>query len=184
MSHKKLSQNWLKESYLVLWLLQQCLLRLLEKGKKSHTCSHSQVHYSDCKFCGCSHDKGQCPAFGKRCNSCGGKNHFESKCTQKSSSRTSDRKRSDRTRCMHKCNVHEIHKECQGDNSIEHLMEKVQSPFYLWKLNWLPDESLKWIGIIETELKFLVYYCLSHGVDRPITLCIISCLMVKYRTIC
>ena len=46
-----------------------------EKGK-SHT------HYSNCKFCGHSHNKGECPAFGKMCNCCGRNNHFESKCTQ------------------------------------------------------------------------------------------------------
>ena len=40
-----------------------------KKGK--HT------HYSNCKFCRCTHDKGECPAFGKTCNSSGGKNHFD-----------------------------------------------------------------------------------------------------------
>ena len=44
----------------------------IKKGKgKSHT--HSWTHYSDCKFCGHSHDKGECPAFGKICNACSGK---------------------------------------------------------------------------------------------------------------
>ncbi|XP_058827049.1 uncharacterized protein K02A2.6-like [Topomyia yanbarensis] len=35
-----------------------------------------------CKFCGGRHDftKGVCPALGKRCNRCGGKNHFEKVC--------------------------------------------------------------------------------------------------------
>ncbi|XP_062713487.1 uncharacterized protein K02A2.6-like [Aedes albopictus] len=35
-----------------------------------------------CKFCGAKHDfsKGACPALGKRCNRCGGKNHFEKVC--------------------------------------------------------------------------------------------------------
>ena len=46
----------------------------VKKGKNSQ-------FYSDCKFCGRSHNKGECPAFGKLCNVCGGKNHFEAKCT-------------------------------------------------------------------------------------------------------
>ncbi|XP_062711234.1 uncharacterized protein LOC134289436 [Aedes albopictus] len=35
-----------------------------------------------CKFCGDWHDfaKGSCPALGKRCRGCGGKNHFEKVC--------------------------------------------------------------------------------------------------------
>ncbi|XP_038106836.1 uncharacterized protein K02A2.6-like [Culex quinquefasciatus] len=35
-----------------------------------------------CKFCGAKHDftKGACPALGKKCNRCGGKNHFEKVC--------------------------------------------------------------------------------------------------------
>ena len=33
----------------------------------------SQTDYTDCKFCGKSHNKGQCPAYGKVCNNCGRK---------------------------------------------------------------------------------------------------------------
>ena len=32
--------------------------------------------YTDCKYCGHSHNRGECPAFGKTCHHCGGKNHF------------------------------------------------------------------------------------------------------------
>ena len=82
------------------------------------------THYSNCKFCGSSHDKGECPAFGKRYNSHGGRNHFESKCTQ-------TQKRSDRTRCTHKYNVHEVgQEESCDDNSMEDLTEQIQSLFY------------------------------------------------------
>ena len=38
--------------------------------------------HKDCKYCGCSHDKEDCPAFGKTCNRCGRKNHFVKKCKQ------------------------------------------------------------------------------------------------------
>ena len=33
-----------------------------------------------CDYCGCSHNKGDCPAFGKMCNKCGKMNHFKKKC--------------------------------------------------------------------------------------------------------
>ena len=49
-------------------------------------------HYTDCKFCRCSHSKGECPAFGKTCHHCGGKNHFESKCRSKRGSSKSESK--------------------------------------------------------------------------------------------
>ena len=42
--------------------------------------THTKTDYTDCKFCGKSHGKGKCPAYGKVCNNCGRKNHFESKC--------------------------------------------------------------------------------------------------------
>ena len=50
----------------------------VKRGKKN-----SQF-FSDCRYCGKSHDKEECPAYGKMCNGCGGKNHFEGKCTRKS----------------------------------------------------------------------------------------------------
>ena len=100
----------------------------VKKGKNSQ-------FYSDCKFCSRSQKKGECPVFGKLCNASGGKNHFEKKCTN-NSSRSSEgsnlRKRLFRTngrKCTHRCNVHEI-EECHDDNSVENLMEQVQSFFY------------------------------------------------------
>ena len=47
----------------------------IKKGK-----GKSNTHYSNCKFCGHSHDEGECPAFGKTCDECGGKNHFRTVC--------------------------------------------------------------------------------------------------------
>jgi len=38
---------------------------------------------TDCRFCGFDYMKEKCPAFGKDCRACGGKNHFRSKCTKK-----------------------------------------------------------------------------------------------------
>ena len=67
----------------------------IRKGFKSHSDTHSHTDYSDCKFCGKSHNKGKCPAFGKVCNRCGCKNHFESKCR---SSQGSNSERSRKTK--------------------------------------------------------------------------------------
>ena len=38
----------------------------------------------NCKYCGYQHVRGRCPAYGKSCKKCGGKNHFAKKCTVKS----------------------------------------------------------------------------------------------------
>ena len=43
----------------------------IKRGKNSH-------FFSDCKFCGKSHDKSECPAYGKMCNDSGGKKPFQS----------------------------------------------------------------------------------------------------------
>ena len=89
-------------------------------------------HYTDCKFCGHSHNKGECPAFSKTCNNCGGKNHFESKCRSKRGSSKSDSKHDSRKRPngarKNKCCVHETNED--EDSSMEDLNEQVQSLFY------------------------------------------------------
>ncbi|XP_053692358.1 uncharacterized protein K02A2.6-like [Sabethes cyaneus] len=48
-----------------------------------------------CKFCGDKHDftKGSCPALGKRCHRCKGKNHFERVCKASNTSRNRRTKR-------------------------------------------------------------------------------------------
>ncbi|XP_039450731.1 uncharacterized protein LOC120429748 [Culex pipiens pallens] len=50
--------------------------------QRSASVNKVKKHAKNCKFCGEMHDftKGSCPAFGKRCYRCGGKNHFEAVC--------------------------------------------------------------------------------------------------------
>ena len=97
------------------------------RGKSKNT------HYTDCKFCGCDHNKGDCPAFGKMCHHCGRKNQFESKCRSEKGSSKSESRRDSRKpskaigRCSHKCRIHEVN-ECHDD--MEDLSEQVQSLFY------------------------------------------------------
>ena len=90
-------------------------------------------YYDDCKFCGKSHNRGKCPAYGKTYNKCGGKNHFEAKCTQKS--KKGKKVRFEKNQCKH-CgakskNFHEVECECEDQpNNMEGLTEQVQSLFY------------------------------------------------------
>ena len=94
-----------------------------KKGKNSQ-------FYSDCKFCGRSHNKGECPAFGKLCNVCGGKKHFEAKCTQKRRKEKLSHKSRKYDKCSHfGKRVNSVGCD-QDDNSVEDLMDQVQSLFY------------------------------------------------------
>ena len=78
-----------------------------------------------CDYCGWSHRRGKrnCPAFGKTCHKCGGKNHFRTVCKSKESESKHYSRRSDRTK---RKNINDI--ECQDD--MEDLTEQVQSLFY------------------------------------------------------
>ena len=103
----------------------------------------SETDYTDCKFCGKAHDKGQCPAYGKICNNCGRKNHFESKC-QSASRSNSDRPRGSKTKsrkcgkCGHKkVDCIEYSQEESGESEsdseskpMKDLTEQVQALFY------------------------------------------------------
>ena len=100
----------------------------------------------NCDFCGQSHKTGKqnCPAFGKICDKCGGKNHFKNvyKYEKSGSSRRhgSDRDKSHRTKgkCIHRCDIHEV--DCCDDSSknsnstestdMGDLADQVQSLFY------------------------------------------------------
>ena len=39
-----------------------------------------------CRYCGETHRKGECPAYGRKCNRCGRANHFARVCQQRASS--------------------------------------------------------------------------------------------------
>ena len=106
--------------------------RSQSKGFKTHT------DYTDCKFCGKSHDRGKCPAYGKVCNNCGRKNHFESKC-QSTSKTNSERKTKSFLKCgkcgHKKVDCIEYSQEESGESDsdskeIKDLTEQVQSLFY------------------------------------------------------
>ena len=56
------------------------------KTKDIRPKSRSQSAIRDCKYCGNSHQRRQCPAYGKECKTCGKKNHFAKKCLSRSQS--------------------------------------------------------------------------------------------------
>ena len=112
----------------------------IRKGFKSHSHSDTHTDYTDCKFCGKTHNKGKCQAFGKVCNRCSHKNHFESKC-RSSRSQGSNSERSGKTKgkFSHKCGkcghkkVNFIEYDHDSDSSseeIQDLLEQVKSLFY------------------------------------------------------
>lgn len=49
---------------------------------KRKTITPSRSNKQECKFCGYTHEfmKSKCPAWGKTCDNCNGRNHFKSKC--------------------------------------------------------------------------------------------------------
>ena len=109
------------------------------KSKSKSKGFKSQADFTDCRFCGKSHDKGQCPAYGKICNICGRKNHFESKCQSASRSK-SDRSKDSKSRkcgkCGHNKKVDCVEYSQESDSSesesepMKDLTEQVQALFY------------------------------------------------------
>ena len=91
---------------------------------KSKGRGRSSSNICNCKYCVKSHNKGNCPAFGKKCGKCGKENHFKAVC--KSSSDRIDSSKH-RPRMKGKKKFHEINEE---EGVMDDLTEQVQSLFY------------------------------------------------------
>ena len=52
-----------------------------EQWKKERKSGHYTNAINDCRYCGGSHQRGRCPAYGVCCNRCGKKNHFARRCS-------------------------------------------------------------------------------------------------------
>ena len=121
--------------------------------------STRQVH--DCDKCGCSHGKRDCPAYGKDCYKCGGKNHFGKMCrsskgSNKSESRCDSRKPSKANgKCSHKCKFHEVNEECHDD--MNDLMNRSSHSFTI-KIhrNLIANEPEKWPVMVSDVFVFIV----------------------------
>ena len=87
--------------------------------------SSSSVH--NCKYCGKSHNRGNCPAYGKKCQKCGKDNHFKvvckSGCNTSSRDHSKPRGKKGKTKRFHEVNE-------SGKGVMDDLAEQVQSLFY------------------------------------------------------
>ena len=96
---------------------------------KNHGHSRSSSSSNKCKYCGQSHNRGNCPAFGKECLKCGKKNHFKSVCKANGSNGKHDHSRSRSKKTKKGKKFHEIN-ESENSNEMDDLQEQVQSLFY------------------------------------------------------
>ena len=118
----------------------EAIHRSFKNKSKSRSQSNAHTDYTDCKFCGKSHDKGKCPAYGKVCNNCGRKNHFESKCQSSSKSKSNSERKTKSFqkcgKCDHKkvdCVEYSQEESDESDsdsNGMKDLTEQIQSLFY------------------------------------------------------
>ena len=81
----------------------------------------------NCKYCGKSHNKGNCPAYGKKCQKCRKENHFKAVCKSNEGRRDHrDHSKPSQKKGKGK-KFHEVNKE---DGVMDDLTDQVQSLFY------------------------------------------------------
>ena len=90
---------------------------------KSSSRGRSGSNIRNCKYCGKSHNRGNCPAFGKKCQKCGRENHFKAVCRS-----GNDGKRDSKLR--YKGRKGKKFHEVNEDGVMDDLTEQVQSLFY------------------------------------------------------
>ncbi|XP_062558277.1 uncharacterized protein LOC134223153 [Armigeres subalbatus] len=90
-------------------------LGIPEVNKVTKVRSSSNQRLLRCKFCGDTHEfaKGVCPALGKRCHKCKGKNHFEKVC------KFSERSKSRKTRRVKEVKEDYSDTDSDGDSASE-----------------------------------------------------------------
>ena len=93
---------------------------------KSQSRGRSTSGIRNCKYCGKCHDRGNCPAYGKKCQKCGKENHFKAVCKSGGSDkRDHSRQRPKKGKSK---KFHEINES--GEGVMDDLTEQVQSLFY------------------------------------------------------
>ena len=100
-------------------------------GRNIASSANKEMIMRDCKYCGWRHErkKEECPAFGKTCHSCGGKDHFSNVCQQQIQP---GNKASSRSNLLQsKLRVHELHEDAPTSSEDElwalSFAEEVQS---------------------------------------------------------
>ena len=98
------------------------------------------------KYCGRRHErkKEKCPAFGKTCNKCGGKDHFSNVCQQKI--QPGNKAPSRNNLQQSKLRVHELHEDAQTSSMDE-----------LWALSFAEEVNAA------TDSKKRVYAAIEIG---------------------
>ena len=91
-------------------LSKQYISTAQRKNNRTIASGATNMLVKDCKYCGRSHGRRQCPAYGKTCSSCGRKNHFQAVCMSTDRSKQS------------------IAVAAEEDNSIEAITERNIGP--------------------------------------------------------
>ena len=94
---------------------------------KSKGQAKSSSSICNCKYCGKSHNRGNCPAFSKKCGKCGKENHFKAVCKSGSGLDKRDNSKH-RPRAKGKKKFYEVNEEEKG--VMDDLTDQVQSLFY------------------------------------------------------
>ena len=97
-------------------------------GRNIASSANKEMTMRDCKYCGWRHErkKEECPAFGKTCHSCGGKDHFSNVCQQQIQSGNKASSRSNLQ--QNKLRVHELHEDAPTSSEDE-----------LWALSFVEE---------------------------------------------
>ncbi|KAK9680750.1 hypothetical protein QE152_g38847 [Popillia japonica] len=116
-----------------------------ERVNKIH--SKESTNTRNCLFCGDRHEfvKGKCPAYGKVCKICKGRNHFAKVCKKKHTK--NDYTKKGAVNSKHKSRVKKIN---QGDDSEDSEVEEE-----VYKIDKIIDNSKQGGGVL-AEIKFWV----------------------------
>ena len=102
---------------------------VLKTGRRKHFDKHDDRKSDSCKYCGSKHEYGRCPAYGKECNNCGKRNHFEKVCRF---DRNEDKRspKINRRRQQRKPNqVEELDRSFESDfESNNYIIETIEQP--------------------------------------------------------
>lgn len=64
-------------------LQAECEVTAIRRERPKSEKSYETRKENQCSYCGYKHIKGKCPAYGKKCSECQGKNHFAAVCKRK-----------------------------------------------------------------------------------------------------
>ncbi|XP_062537952.1 uncharacterized protein K02A2.6-like [Armigeres subalbatus] len=131
-----------KRSHELTYVTPEAEVNKIAKGKARS----KQVNSPRCKFCGDAHEfsKGTCPALGKRCYKCNGKNHFEKVC------RAAAKQKNRRSR-----SIREVKEECSSEDEASENGESSEESEQEYHISRIFDNSVDGGGVVaELDIKF------------------------------